>query len=371
MPGVPKWYDWDAHSFVSVYLGTKGVKDFPPHDYQEANHFRFLNMASLAYQITNDSRYIDLVCDYCDRWAAYIESADEKGPIPCSILPEGAEFVEMGYSGVFKDSTKYQIFYSTVAENTMYDIVVGFFNAYKLTGNKRYLAAGEKMMGQFILNGNGVRPAQGFSNGAWRIDEGQGSKETLELREFFKSNSFIPELAVLHNQLTGQTKYKELILKWAADIDEGANYNDQSPIALLCAAHYFSGDASYLARAYNMALRAYPLTEWDDQFHQCNSTKRQGSKNTYLSLYFAMVGDGSFATRGSLASQKLRYYTGGKLGLPAGVAMRVWLSDCGGMAFEAVNSGSEAEFEIRSACGKTLECVTIAAGEKVKGVVNP
>ena len=46
--GVPNWYNWDKHDFVSVYLGTKAVKDFPPHDYQEANHFRFLNMAAIA-----------------------------------------------------------------------------------------------------------------------------------------------------------------------------------------------------------------------------------------------------------------------------------------------------------------------------------
>ena len=322
----------------------------------------------MPYTLTDDKRYLDLINDYCVRWCEHIESFPPEGPIPCSILPEGAEFVEMNYAGIFKDTGKYQIFYATVAENTLFDIVVGFFNAYRLTENKRYLEAAEKMIGQFILNGDGVRPASRYTNGQWVSRKGRTEYDELVQVDFFHSGSMIPHLAVLHSQITGETKYMDLILNWAKDIDEVHNYNDQTCIGLLCAAHYFDGDPKWLDRAYQMALRAYPLSEGDDQYHQCNSTKRQGSKNTYLALYFSMVGGIDFATRGSLASQKLRYYTDGKLGLDKDIAIRVWMVEPDKFAYEAVNmGGKDLSFEAKSACGKDIGTVNVPASGTATG----
>ena len=51
-PDVPHWYNWEKHEFVSNWLGTKGVRDYPPYDYQEGNHFRFIDEAICAYEIT-------------------------------------------------------------------------------------------------------------------------------------------------------------------------------------------------------------------------------------------------------------------------------------------------------------------------------
>jgi len=365
VPGVPAWYDWATHSFVSVYLGTKAVKDYPPHDYQEANHFRFLNMAAVAYSFTKEQRYLDLINDYCVRWCEHIESFPPEGPIPCSILPKDAEFVEMNYAGKFKETGKYQIFYATVAENTMFDIVVGFFNAYRLTGNRRYLAAGEKMMEQFILNGDGIRPASRFSGGKWSVRGERQEAEELDPRGFFGGNSMIPHLAVLYTQITGDLKYRDFILKWAADIDEDKNSYDQTAITLLCAAHYFDGNPAWLERATKMALRAYPFSEGDDEFHQCNSTKRQGSKNSYLPLYSAMLGDADFATRGSLPSSVLRYHTAGKIGLDKDIAIRVWLRGPGEYGFEAKNmGGKDISFDVSGADGKTVSVRTEGASSE-------
>lgn len=341
---VPAWYDWDRHEFVSVYLGTRGVKNFPPHDYQEGNHFRFLSVCMLAYIYTKQQRYLDLVEDYCGRWCDHIEAYAGRGePIPCQILPEDAQTVEMNHAGVFQKSDAYQIFYATVADNTMYDIAGGLLDAYLLTSNPRYLAASEAMMDQFYENGNGKRPAMRFAQGQWQVLGPRDDFDPTSVRGYVCDCAFLARLAVRHNMITGSTKYKEPVLRWARDIDENANHCDQMMAGILTAAHYFDGNPAWLDRAYLMALRVRAVTEPQDEFHQCNwSTSRQGTKFLMEPLYLPLVGDGEFGTRGGIPIQMLRYITDGKQQLDPAIAMRVWLIQGRTYGFEAVNTADRA-----------------------------
>lgn len=118
--GVPDWYDWDKHLFVSSWLGTREVRDYPPYDYQEANHFRWIDAVMAAYLGTGKERYLDLIVDYSNRWCDHIEALSKDGkPIQCSILPEGANVTEMGHAGSRKDSDDkvYKVFYAGVSTN--------------------------------------------------------------------------------------------------------------------------------------------------------------------------------------------------------------------------------------------------------------
>lgn len=341
--GVPDWYNWDTHGFVSVYLGTRGVKDFAPHDYQEGNHFRFMSVCVLAYICTKEQRYLDLINDYCNRWCDHIEAYAAKGaPIPCQILPEAAETVEMSRAGVFTKSNKYQIFYATVADNTMYDIAGGLLDAYSLTNNPRYLSACEAMMDQFYANGNGKRPAMRFAEGQWQVLGPREDFDVTSYRGYVSDCVFLARLAVRHNMVTGSLKYKDAILAWAKDIDEEANHCDQMMGGLFTAAHYFDGDPQWLTRAYLSALRVRAVTEPQDEFHQCNwSSSRQGTKFLMETLYQPIVGDGEFGTRGGIPLQMLRYQTGDKQQLDQNIAMRLWLIEGRTYGFEAVNMGEE------------------------------
>ncbi len=364
---VPAWYNWENHGFVSVYLGTRGVKNFPPHDYQEANHFRFLDEAILAWLYTKEPRYMELVRDYCDRWCDHIEKGPEHGPITCQILPENVQSVEMNHAGVFQKAQEgtYQIFYATVAENTLFDIASTLMDVYAITGEGRYLAAAEKMMDQFYFNGNGVRPATSFAGGEWRIagmkprtpdPKADPNAPEIDIRRFSSGGGFLPRLAVRHTMRTGSLKYKEAILRWAADIDENTNKYDQMTAALFVAAHFYDGSARWLERAYQMALRYSATTEGDDQFHQCAAFTRQGSKYGVDVLYTPILGDPTFANRGEVAMPMFRYCVDGKDGLGGSIAVRVWYKSQNEYYFEVKNkSAQDAQIQVRMGDGRKVD----------------
>jgi len=73
--GIPAWYDWDQHRFLSWRIGTERVGTGPQAGYQVPDHFRLLQLALVAHRITGERRYLDLCCGYADRWSAAILEA--------------------------------------------------------------------------------------------------------------------------------------------------------------------------------------------------------------------------------------------------------------------------------------------------------
>jgi len=348
--GVPDWYDWEKHGFVSTEMGTRKVKAYPPHDYQEVNHFRFVGEAVAAYTATKEQKYLDLICDYCDRWCDHIEAAPEHGPVACQILPEGITILETGSSdgfGELKEEGKYQIFYSILQTYTMVDAVNGLLDAYILTGNKRYLSATEKCIDQFFYNGDGNRPAVGYANGQWILSGSDYDNtwrpvyEGRELMPFCSEEFYLSKMVMRYTRMTGDLRYKEAILKWANDINEDEYQYDQMRANLFVAAHYMSGDERWLKRAYEMALRFRAVTEKDDIFFQCEQNVRQGSKCAVELLYTVMLGDSTFATRGEMPDPVFRYETDGVEGLNDKIALRIWYKGEKEYHFEAKNLSDE------------------------------
>ena len=338
-PDVPHWYNWEKHEFVSNWLGTKGVRDYPPYDYQEGNHFRFIDEAICAYEITGEEKYLDLVKDYCDHWCDHIEKcAAAGGPIPCSILPENVQAKEMSRAGVFEE-TQYTVFYSTVSDNTMYDIVSGLMDAYQLTGNERYLRAAEAMMEQFWAHGKDGRPAIRYKDGVWETQDGQGGKEEKPAA-YVAECSFLARLALRYHALTGVPKYKDRILTWAKSLDEENLKGDQVMANVFAAAHFYDGDPRWLKRAYDELLRMGAVCEADDQFHQCAwSFTRQGGRFLMMYGFEPMTGACEWATRGGMPQDLLRHVTEGKTALDPDIAFRVWWKEGNTYAYEAINLG--------------------------------
>jgi hypothetical protein len=376
--GVPPWYDWEKHSFVSNWLGTKAVRAYPPYDYQEGNHFRFIDCAICAFHITGDEKYLALIRDYCDLWCDHIERLAAKGEIiACSILPESAQVLERSKAGKnLEEGSIYEIFYSLASDNTMYDIAGGLMDAYSITRNERYLKAAELMIDQFVENGENGRPALMNKEGKWLTVGGSGFSD-ISGREICDC-TYIARLALRHHQMTGSEKYRDIIISWANSIDEENNVYDQMMANVLVAAHYFDGDPKWLARAYEMALRLWANAEHIDDFHQCAwSAKRQGTKFLMEMLYQPILGDVEWGTRGNIPATLLRHKTSGQETLPYGISFRCHMLSPTEYCFEAANSSCrKAEWAIESADKKRqvrLSCgesIAVGPGERITGTIT-
>jgi len=309
---------------------------------------RFISEAEVAYKFTKDQKYLDLICDYCDRWCDHIEAAPEHGPIPCQIMTGNGKVKETGHAAQFDaEENTYHIFYSILQVYVMIDLVNGLLDAYLITGNGRYLAAVEKCLDQCFYNGNGIRPAVGYANDQWILSGSDYDNtwrpvyEGRELMPFCSEEFYLSKMVMRYTRMTGNLRYKEAILKWANDINEDENQYDQMRSNLFVLAHYLDGDEKWLKRAYDMALRHIAMSEHEDMFHQCEQNVRQGSKVAMELLYSVMLGDSTFATRGEMPDPVFRYETDGVEGLNDKIALRIWYKGEKEYHFEAKNLSDE------------------------------
>ena len=360
-PGVPAWYDWSSRGFVSTWLGTRGVRNRPPYDYQEANHWRFVEVALAAHCRTLEDRYLELASNYAGRWCDHIEAAAAAGgPIPCQILPPGAASEEMGHSGVNTTESRYQIFYSTASINTAYDIFCGLTDVYRLTREDRCLHAARVMLDQFFDNAQAGRPAIAYQNGQWRYPDTKCDEFTPKTM-IQQWPSMLVRMALRHDLLTGESRYARAILNWAGTIDEHACGPEQMMSDVMVAAHFYSGQAKWLARAYEMALRTWAVTSDDAQFAMCSCTTRGGAKFMMETLYMPLLAASDWGTRGNLPLPSLRHRFGGVDGLPSSVALRTWRGH-GGLHSEARNDGAEpVQWRVEQAAQSLASTSSVAA----------
>lgn|GEM_PF-2352524 len=359
---VPVWYDWDKHGFVSTWLGTRAVRNHPPYDYQEANHWRHMGNVMATYMGTGKGRYLDLLVDYARTWCRHIERCvGDNVPIRCSILPENVKTADEGY-GRYQDVDlkQYKVFYSTVATNTAYDVAGSLLDVYRVTGDEQCLRAMEAMLDQFYEHGTDGRPAVAFKEGRWAQFE--LSQDPEAMRWNGQDAAFIARMSLRHDIVTGRDTYKAKIIDWAKAIDEEVYDRDCMVSDLMVAAHYYTGNPLWLDRGYSMALRAAAVAESDDSPHQCNTQVRQGSKFLMELLYQPMLGGCEAGTRGNIPVQRLRHITDGVDRLPPHVSFRTWRFDDRTDAFEAVNlSRQPARWSIGCAT-KERELLQVEAG---------
>lgn len=342
--GAPDWYDWSTHSFLSTWLGTKEIRNHPPYDYQEANHFRFVAIGLASHVAGRGDRYLELAEDYAARWCDHIEARATAGePIECSILPDGARRKEMGFGGEIKEEVEegeYPVFYATVAQNTTYDIVTVMLDLFRLTGKDRYQVAARVMIAQFFdhVDEDG-RPPFSFSNGEWVYRKGDATN--LVRAALGGSNDLLVRMADKYRAIAKDTCFDAALLRWAGVVDEGNEPHDQLPISLMVVAHRITGESDYLTRACEMAVRGIAVTEANTHWHQCDSSGRYGFKYPTDVVYHAMVAGVDYATRGGLPLVGLSFETEGRPGLPNGCAFRSWESEPGNLQAEAVNKTEE------------------------------
>jgi hypothetical protein len=85
--GFPDWYDWDEHRFHSWRIGTESIGGEQSRGYEVPDHFRLVQIALTAHDITGEQRYLDLSSAWADRWAEAI--LDAPADEPPTVLRSG------------------------------------------------------------------------------------------------------------------------------------------------------------------------------------------------------------------------------------------------------------------------------------------
>jgi len=370
--GVPAWYNWDKHEFRSYWLGTRSIRDYPPYDYQEANHFRIISTVVSAYLGTKDERYLELAVDYANRWCEHIEKcAETEDFISTIIVPAGAD------PKVASD-TKYSYSEPSVSANRAYDLFGGLVDIWRITGEKRYLACARDLLDQFFEHTDegyppyGANKSRGWGSGFDKPKESYKLKllalgpEGNEWRNMViafdpgdltvvstigEGTTYLSRMALRYDVLTGENRYKEAILSWANNIDEHSHMEHQMKADLLAAAHWYTGDAKWLTRGYAMALRTWAILEPFDG-KMCGCGTRYSSKFYMELLYNPILGGAEWGTRGNIPVEVIRH---GTEGLPDDIAFRSWQVNNQEHAFEAVNKGAKTQtWGIESASDKRI-----------------
>lgn len=334
---VPAWYDERTQGFVSTWLGTRDVRDRPPFDYQEANHFRFIDVCMAAWCAGGDDTLLERACAYAARWCQHIAKHADGGPVPCQILPPGAVVEEAGKAGEHSAADGvYQVFYSTMAGNTAYDIGMALLDLYRCTGEAHLLAAFRNLLDPFFEHLCDGRPPRAFAEGDWRyipLDTPLDAKAAMA-----QGGVMLVRMALKHDLVTGTSRYRAPLLAWAEVIDETRFVPDQSAADLLFAAHHWTGDTAWLERAQAMILRMDAVSGGIEGVHggngdNCNAVTRYGSRFMMELLYLPLLAGVDFGTRGNVPDARLRHTPEG---MPQDAAFRTWSDGDGAWHEEAL-----------------------------------
>ena len=177
--GIPSWYDWVNHRFVSHWLGTKNVRNYPPYDVELAGHSRIGSIILYAYRYSKNKRYLNWCKDYADKWVEIIRQSEDRIPMITysdRIAPEDRMDV---YN--FGRETFGEPYMGKLWLNITEHAVRFILKVYEVTKEQRYLMAVRK---------------------AIKIYTGKKDKEDLT------------NLYILYKEVTGENIYKDELMSW-------------------------------------------------------------------------------------------------------------------------------------------------------------
>lgn len=142
--GIPEWYDPDQRRFLSWRIGTERVGSGTAAGYEVPDHFRLIQMALVAREITGEQRYLDLSTDYADRWVeAILASPVDEPPTVLRSGESEADREEVMYAvgAHHQGDSPMERVEPHVPAGTV-DVLLDLFS---LTGEQRYADAARRI----------------------------------------------------------------------------------------------------------------------------------------------------------------------------------------------------------------------------------
>jgi hypothetical protein len=144
--GIPQWYDWEAHRFISVYLGTEHTgRD----GLNMVEHLRLIHLALSAFGISGEERYLSLAKDYAAVWARKIVRAVA---IPLYLDPEDTPSPELRQERdrFLARFLKLRSWVDRCETHVANGTPQLFINLWRLTGDEIYMKAAKKLIRPLI-----------------------------------------------------------------------------------------------------------------------------------------------------------------------------------------------------------------------------
>ena len=267
--GIPKWYDWNKHMFVSHWLGTKEVRDYPPYDFDAVRHGRVGMLALTAYKISGKARYINWCEDWLGMWAdLIINKCQDKIPVflyhtPVADWPKCiSEHYRSDYIDPYRDD-----------QSDPAEIIRFMLNVYEITKNPKYPEAVRKAirlyedkwpLGQHIA----LLEMYQKSTGDLRYQDKILDWEERELQPQMRTNEPLPTILVIEEN-------KPRVFAYRSKEGNIVDYAGPTP-TLLMQGYRASGNLDYLKRAAVLAAKELHLVRYstrDGREHGCNASR--------------------------------------------------------------------------------------------------
>ncbi|MBM4083276.1 MAG: hypothetical protein FJ272_00625 [Planctomycetes bacterium] len=137
-PGVPDWYDWKTHRFTSEWVGTRGVRNFPPYDATTYWDARAAELALTYFELRADRKYLDWAADYAAEWARVVLEGKDTGPW-CLFPISDREEIKRRYG-------EYPENFQTRNKGWIGEMGRLFLHVYRLTRDARFQRAALKII---------------------------------------------------------------------------------------------------------------------------------------------------------------------------------------------------------------------------------
>jgi len=144
---VPDWFSWEKGLFYSFHFGTEGV-DFKDNKFiNPPDQFRCVNICIYAYQMTGESKYLNLANRHAELWADAIINhfqlplkLSENGPVYSTSREANYDDNQLGLTSEL--ASKVDRAENIIASSSIETLL----KLWKITGNIKFRLAAEKIL---------------------------------------------------------------------------------------------------------------------------------------------------------------------------------------------------------------------------------